>query len=74
MAKRFRLRELEQERGDLFKLIPQAVNRHGNQADAARELGVSQAAISMWLKDNGFRQVVKWEREMTVLLDLEDMP
>lgn len=64
MAKRYRMREVEQERGKaLIELIPELLNKHeGRQAGVAAELGVTQASISGWLKANGFRQVVKWER------------
>jgi len=74
MATPYRMKELEQTHGDLRKVIPDVVNRTGSQAEAARELGISTASVSRWLKDNGFRPVVKWEREKTGLLDLEEMP
>ena len=62
MAKRFRLRELEQEHGDLHKVIPPLVNQHG-QAEAARILGVSAATISIWLRDNGYTQKTEYVRD-----------
>lgn len=62
MAKPNRLREVEQQHGDLHKVIPALVNLHG-QAEAGRLLGVSSATISMWLKANGYRQEVRYVRE-----------
>jgi hypothetical protein len=53
MAKRYRIRELEKEYGDLHKVIPPLVN-NSNQAEAARSLKTSAATISNWLRDNGY--------------------
>ncbi len=61
MAKRFRLRELEQELGDLHQIIPALVNEKG-QAGAAQQLGVTQATISYWLSANGYIKREKWVR------------
>lgn len=41
-------------RGDPARLIPAAVNRYGNQAAAAKELGLSTTTISLWLKEHGY--------------------
>lgn len=60
MARRFKLKELEQRHGDLHNVIPALVNKKG-QNGAALELGVSGATISNWLKDNGYRQVIRYE-------------
>lgn len=55
MAKRNRLLEVEQERGEpMDQLIPQLLNRLGSQKAVADELGLSQATISEWLKENGY--------------------
>lgn len=62
MAKRFRLREIEQVRGNLHEVILPLVNA-GGQAQAARELGVTQATISAWLSANGYIKVVRYVRE-----------
>lgn len=62
MAKRFVLRELEAEYGDLHQVIPKLVNEAG-QAYAAHQLNTSQFTISKWLKDNGYKQQVKYVRE-----------
>lgn len=61
MAKRFKLRDLEKERGDLHKIIPSLVNQ-GGQNLAANNLNVSAATIGKWLKDNGYKQIVRYER------------
>lgn len=62
MAKPGKLAELEQTHGRLDVVIPNAVNQHGAIKPAARELGVAESTISMWLKDNGFKQVKRWEK------------
>lgn len=64
MARRFKLRQAQVDRGeDLNTLIPRLLEQYeGRQGEVAKELGVSQAAVSGWLKNNGFRQVVRWER------------
>lgn len=55
MAKPYRLQAVEQEHNTpLEVLIPQTVNRLGSQKSAADELGISQATISTWLKENGY--------------------
>jgi len=64
MAKRFRLRELEQELGDLHQIIPALVNEKG-QGGAADQLGISQATISQWLSANGYIKREKWVRGAT---------
>lgn len=55
MARAYRVRDLEAQHGDLHQVIPPLVNKNG-QAEAARELGVSQFTISRWLKDNGYER------------------
>lgn len=62
MGKRFRLKELEKEHGDLNKVIPALVNSKG-QAGAAQTLGVSQATISNWLREEQYHEVRRWERQ-----------
>jgi hypothetical protein len=55
LATPHRLRELEQEHNaTLDDLIPSTVNKLGSQKSAADALGVSQATISTWLRDNGY--------------------
>ena len=61
MATPNKLRKLEQEKGDLHKVIPPAVNKLG-QKDAAEELHLSTATISTWLKDNGYVFVGEWRK------------
>jgi DNA invertase Pin-like site-specific DNA recombinase len=55
MAKPYRLKEVEQQHGNLYKIIPELVNKLGSQKAAADELGVSQATISIWLRENNYR-------------------
>lgn len=62
MARPYKLREVK---GDLNQIIPALVNRHG-QAEAGRQLGVSQHTISRWLKENGYKQVIRYEKEEKV--------
>lgn len=59
MATPNKLQALEQERGNLHDVIPALVNERG-QAGAAAALGVSSATISVWLKENGYRQSVRY--------------
>lgn len=61
MAKRYRLKELERDRGDLHRLIVPLVNE-GGQAHAARSLGVTQTTISNWLHKEGYRPKTVYER------------
>lgn len=61
MAKPYRVTELEQQFGDLHKIIPPLVNEVG-QAETARRLGVSQATISVWLKANHYESKTVYER------------
>lgn len=62
MAKPNRLREIEEQYGDLQKIIPHLVNEHG-QAEAARLLDVSPSTISLWLKHNGYVLVTQYVRD-----------
>ena len=62
MAKRFQLKEAERGRGESMDVtIPALVNK-GGQAYAAFMLGVSQSAVSQWLKKNGYKQVIRYEK------------
>lgn len=58
-----KLGKVEQQFGNLHDVIPKLVNEKG-QHGAGQELGVSGSTINKWLRDNGYRQVVryvKWE-------------
>lgn len=59
MARKDRLKEVQEVRGDLRTHIPPLVNRGGQKA-AAEALEVSQSTISNWLKDNRYRKVEVW--------------
>ena len=61
MMQYVRLKEVEKKRGDLHSLIPPLVNERG-QEGAAQELGVSQSAISTWLKKQNYIKVTTYVR------------
>lgn len=62
MAKPHQLKGIERDRGEkLDSVVPRLVNTYG-QLGAALRLGVSQAAVSMWLKRNGYVRVTRWEK------------
>lgn len=64
MAKRNIIHEIAQNRGiSEADLIAQELSEHGNQKGVAESLGVSQAAVSVALRRNGFYSVVVWKRE-----------
>jgi len=61
MATPYRLQEVEQEYNvPLDVLIPSLVNELGSQKAAADKLGISQATISTWLKENSYVQKVTY--------------
>lgn len=62
MAKRDVLKGLEAKHGKLDNIIPVLVNA-GGQNHAANELQTTQSTISRWLKINGYKQRVVWEKE-----------
>lgn len=64
LATPHKLRQIERERGNLQKIIPSLVNQKG-QSGAALILGVSTSTISQWLKANGYRQKITYEKEQT---------
>lgn len=64
MAKPNRLLEVEQAYNTpLDELIPPLVNALGSQKAAADALGISQATISTWLKDNGYTPKVTYIKQ-----------
>lgn len=56
------IKQLEQQYGDLNQIIPKLVNQ-GGQKFAAFQLGTTQINISRWLKDNGYKQEIKWVKQ-----------
>lgn len=65
MARRFKLRELEREKGKPLDIIIVPLVNEGGQALAAKKLGVSQSAISDWLRDNGYVSRTYWQKGVT---------
>ncbi len=61
MAAPNRLRELEQQYGDLHKVIPKLATELG-QKGAAERLEVSQSFISQWLAFNGYALVSEYRK------------
>jgi len=61
-----KVREIEQTHGvSMPELLRELYARHGNQSAVARELGVSQGTVSLWLIRFGLREkkiLVKGER------------
>jgi hypothetical protein len=48
--------EVEQRYGKpLAVLLPEVINRHGSVTEAAKELGVSQPTVSLWLRIAGLK-------------------
>lgn len=62
MAKPHRLKEVEQEVGNLEDVIPRLVNTLGSQKLAAIELGVSESTVCKWLKENGYAPVIVYRK------------
>lgn len=55
-------RWLEEQHGDLHKVIPRLASEVG-QEEAARRLKVRQAWLSIWLARHGYVRVTSYERE-----------
>lgn len=63
MAKPYRIQEVEREHNaPIEQIIPDLLNKFGTQKAVADHLGLSQATISMWLKENGYVQKVIYVR------------
>lgn len=62
MARRFVLRDLESQYGNLEEIIPKLVNQ-GGQEFAAFQLNTTQNTISNWLKHNGYIKKTEWVKE-----------
>lgn len=55
--------EIEQKQGrPLDRLIPDLLDQLGSQKAVADHLGISQASLSRWLKENGYQAKVVWEK------------
>jgi len=64
MAKPNRLPEVERAHGQpLETLIPDLLAALGTQKAVADHLGISQATISTWLRENGFVPVVTYVKQ-----------
>lgn len=62
MARSRKLKDLEKKHQNLEKVIVTLVNK-GGQAEAARELNVTQATISNFLKRRNYRPVTIYRKE-----------
>lgn len=62
MARRFVLRDLETQYGNLEEIIPKLVNQ-GGQAFAAFQLNTTQNTISLWLKEHGYTKKTEWIKQ-----------
>lgn len=62
MAKAYRLAELEKEMGEKPEsFIPRIVNEcNGNQAAAAKKLGLAHSTVNQKLRDFGYKAVIQW--------------
>jgi DNA invertase Pin-like site-specific DNA recombinase len=54
MGKPNRLKEVEEQHGELEEIIPATVNRLGSAKDAAKLFGVSDSTINKWLREHGY--------------------
>lgn len=43
--------------------IQELLNILGTQAAVARKLGVSQSALSLYMRKHGFKKTERWERQ-----------
>ncbi|MFZ4814782.1 MAG: hypothetical protein ACOYL5_09610 [Phototrophicaceae bacterium] len=57
MATPNKLKKLEETHGDLHLYIPSLVNQLGSQRAAAASLGISEATLSTYLTNLGYRSV-----------------
>jgi len=62
MARRFVLRDLESQYGNLEEIIPKLVNEGGQQF-AAFQLSTTQNTISNWLKEHGYTKKTEWIKQ-----------
>lgn len=70
MARRFKIRDLEQQYTDLESLMLELLTKHQSTIGAARELGISDQTIANWLASNGYeRRVVylKSDQELRLI-------
>lgn len=59
-----KLEQIEQERGDLNKIIPALLREYdGMQNLVALELGVAPSTVGLWLKDNGYIRKISYVKE-----------
>jgi DNA-binding NtrC family response regulator len=65
MARPHRLSELEKEMGESPEsFIPRVVNEcNGNQAAAAKKLGVAHSTVNLKLREYGYKPVTRWVKE-----------
>lgn len=64
MDKSRKMQRLQHERGDLNIVIPELLVKHnGSQKAVAQELGIAHSTVCLWLRQNGYKQRVTWERQ-----------
>lgn len=66
MKSKFRAIEAQEQR-PMGLILKELYGKHGNQTRVARELGVSQGTVSLWLKQLGYQ-------EWTVIVPRPQLP
>lgn len=64
MAKRFRIRALKELYPDFEARLVHVVNQYGEEGQkvAADIFGISQPTVSSYLKANGYRRIIRYEK------------
>jgi len=60
-----KIEEIAKQRGKPAELIVLPLVNNGGQSLAADKLGVSQATVSDWLRDNGYVSRTYWQKGVT---------
>jgi len=62
MPTKYRLSEIEKERGSLHTVIPALLEKLGTQKAVADELKVAPSTVSLWLRENGYVPITRYVR------------
>lgn len=62
MARKGKITQLKAKFGDLHSVIPRMVEQFG-QEEAGKKLGLSETTVNHWLRDNGYKKVIRYVRE-----------